>query len=962
MVGESERYRVLLVGGSIQSLDQPVGQERLKRFAEAADYSILNLSEPEGSVAAQDESAEPDVLSGFEWGAVTALGLDAVNLTGVVASDRSVSDVGALMDVVDETRLDHFGVGRTLSEALAPLSIDLPTAVGGGTIEFHGSAERGRRTDEGSGRFADDESPGCVPLTVPDVPERHSPSSPTDSLHVAVPLWGRGAGWRTDRQFKLAHRFFNKDYDLVVGYGSERAQEVHRKRRRWVVYNIGDGAQLVQAQDRTSEPEEGLPCSFWAMLEVAFAGEGRRLTLKLYPTPAPSRRTDPADAGEAELDDVSRTLAARPIRPWRFDNPARSTGTDDLGPHIALDLGAWPIGQPPARLESPTDDGDPSEWPLRSPETALEDDMLRLNRDHNASMLGLGAQAAGATTHWLSNYYALVEAEDTRFLIAGALAHESALGSRIVGDKVLTSKLLESAGVATPRTRLAQSAAEAVDAAREFPGPVVVKPRNGHKSQGVSTDLRTDDEVREAFDYARRYRRDVIVQEYIEATEELRVMASPDEVVAVNIRIFPHVIGDGVSTVEQLILDKNLQRTLNPTLGPSPIPVDSLTRRHLERQGLSLSHVVEMGQRIQVRNVGGVSVGADIHQALEETSENIREAAKKTIAAVPGLGWGGVDLIIEKETGKAYVIEVNTTAAFSSAAFPTYGRPRDVTKQIWKIRRAATVPSTAPDAPIEVAGRRDEASPLVDGPQEEPDSVPMSRILDSSLKAQGFTVTRRNNLIRVVTSPEGHSTWMTSTGLTAPDRGVVRRFIRHHQRVIDLLDLAGVPRVRGRSVTTGRGISTFLNRPVGSVVLVPRETAWGSQEAEALTRDEALAVESLDERTWIQAVPSGRHLRVLATPHQAWVIVESGSVDQRSSTSAVETAGRAAVQAVRAVPELRWAAVDVVVRPAQQDQALPQRALVEGLSQGPVFSADDLVLAGDIDAFCRMIVTGEGLQ
>ncbi|WP_261623354.1 ATP-grasp domain-containing protein [Nesterenkonia marinintestina] len=942
-------------------MDQPDGQERLKRFAEAADYSILNLSEPEGIVEAQDESAEADVLSGFEWGAVTALGLNAVNLTGVVASDRSVSDVGALMDVVDEARLDHFGVGRTLSEALAPLRIELPTAVGGGTIEFHGSAERDRRTDEGSGRFADDESPGCVPLTVPDVPECRSPSSPSDSLHVAVPLWGRGAAWRTDDQFQLTHRFFNKDYDLVLGYGSARAQEVYRKRRRWVVYGIGDGTDADQDKQGSGGPEDRLPCSFLAMLEVDGSAQNRRLTLKLYPSTGLSQRTDASDTAEAEFDDIVSALSARPMRPWRFDNPARSTASDELGPHIALDLGAWPVGQTPARLESPTADGDPSEWPLRSPDTALEDDMLRLNKDHNASMLGLGAQAAGATIHWLSNYYAVVESGEKRFLVAGALTHESAMGSRIVGDKVLTAKLLEAEGVSTPRTRLVNSAAEAVDAAHEFPGPVVVKPRDGHKSQGVSTDLRDDDEIREAFDYAQRYRRDVIVQEYIEGTEEMRVMASPDEVVAVNIRIFPHVVGDGVSTVEQLIQDKNMQRTLNPTLGPSPIPIDGLTRRHLERQGMSLSHVPEMGRRVQVRNVGGVSVGADIHQALEETGEDVRETAKKTIATVPGLGWGGVDLIIQKGTGKAYVIEVNTTAAFSSAAFPTYGRPRDVTRQVWRIREAATSPAPRPDAHIEIAHAANEALPLVRGVPDESGPIAMSRLIESSLTGQGFTITRKSGRVRVVTSPEGESTWMTSHGLTAPDRAVVRRFIRHHERVMNLFDLAGVPRVRGRSIKTPRGIAAFLDRPVGRVALVPRETAWGSQEARFLSRDEALTVDSLNERSWIQAVPSGHHYRVLAMMNKAWLVTGSAGQSQQSPTSALDAASRAAVQAVRAVPELRWAAVDVVVRPGRNDQGLPERALVEGLAQRPEFSADDVVLAGDVDAFFRAVVLGEGL-
>src|SRR5699024_6676997 len=114
--------------------------------------------------------------------------------------------------------------------------------------------------------------------------------------------------------------------------------------------------------------------------------------------------------------------------------------------------------------------------------------------------------------------------------------------------KMLTAELLQEAGTPTPRTVPVDSVEAAIEAAATIPGPVVVKPRDGNKSRGVFTNLVSDEEIKEAYAAAREHGSEVIVQEYIDAAEEMRVMASPDRAVAVIKRVLPHVVGDGRST------------------------------------------------------------------------------------------------------------------------------------------------------------------------------------------------------------------------------------------------------------------------------------------------------------------------------------------------------------------------------------------------------------------------------
>ncbi|WP_225973305.1 acetate--CoA ligase family protein [Nesterenkonia natronophila] len=637
-------------------------------------------------------------------------------------------------------------------------------------------------------------------------------------------------------------------------------------------------------------------------------------------------------------------------------------GEDDLGHFLELQIGEWPLKERPSRLKDLPVKSDPGEWPLRGPTREFEDKMLALNKHRGASLVSLAAEADGGSTEWLTNAVARIESHGRQILIKGSAAHESAVGSNIVGDKLLTAELLEANGVATPSAAVVGSPEEAVEVAASIPGPVVVKPRNGNKSKGVSTGLTTDQEIRDAFHLAREHRAEVMVQQHIEIEAEMRVLASPDEAVAVNTRVFPHVTGDGVSTLRQLIEDKNLQRSLNPALAGSPIPIDGLTSRALERQGLDLESVPELAQTLTVREVGGLSVGADIEQTLEVTSEDLKATASKAIAAIPGLGWGGVDLIVEKGTGKPYVIEVNTNAGFASATFPTYGEPRDVGAHLWKLRLEAAPAqvSLVPEVPEQTV-RPIPMLAHANGKAEIGDTS-FGEVFIESLGRQNYSFQSKNAVIGVVTAPDGSRTWITKSGMTPADRFAVRHIIRRHEWVMQLLGDADVPRVRARAVRSPQQLRRFIDGRVTSAVLMPIQASWVGPDAHSLAAEEALGIESISEKLWVQARPPGWRVRILATPTGGWVVTTK-DLQRSLNATLLRKATNAAVKAVRAIPELRWAAVDLVLRPKRVEANRVGGVLVEGLMQQPRYTTSDHVIAGDFDEFCRALITsGDSIQ
>lgn len=976
MIGIVESYRVLVLGdfhygesyssGGARTLEEhgySHSTAHLRAFVEAADSFILNLETPlvdPEAVPSPFQEQKPYI----HWGdpektanELQKLSVDAVSLANNHTLDYGHEGLESTFRTLSDAGIDWFGAGRTIDEARAPYQLSLPERVGGGEIHFHGSFQYSTRNDMDFGFYADEDSSGCAPLSVSEVPNARNESTIKDTFQVAFPHWGANYKWRNQAQYQLAHRFLNRDYDLVLGHGGHAMQEVHRKQQRWVVYGIGNGNFNSGGRWQRYEEENGiLPFSFWAMLEVHHQDDRRRVTLKLYPVYSNNKATgfQPGPVSAADFSRVVETLSNRTVRPWRFDNPARDTGEDDLGHFMSLDLGEWTKREKPSRLDPPIEGGDPGDWPLRSPNTKLENQMLVSDKSSSASMMAIPAESEGGTVHWFGRL-ALIEAHGKRLLVWDYQAHESLLGASIVKDKVLTGELLDENRVPTPKTILVYSAEEAVSAATEISRPVTIKPRSGHQSKGVSTGLVEDHEIRQAFAFARAHGSQIIVQEHIEVEEELRVMASPDHAVAVVGRVAPHVVGDGASTIEQLIEDKNLQRRLNPVLRSLPIPVDELTHRYLGSKGLSLDDVPEMGQHITIRNVAGLSAGADPYQALEMTGPEITAAAASAIAAIPGLEWGGVDIIVEKHSGKPYVIEINTQAHYGGAVFPAYGQPRDVGAEVWRLRHTATAPETETEPEIAEPTTNNHLIIGVIPHASESGKLKFTSLFKESLTRQNYTIRARNYRVFQVRTPQGQDIWVTRTGRTAADRSVIRRVMQQHEWVCGLLDVAEIPRPRSRAVNSTRQLRRFVEGRVGSVSLTPISTPWDGADSHILTEQQALEMASLPGKMWAQARPRGRRLRALATREKSWVVTTDSGL-RPLEEEYLTAAGRLAVHAIRAIPELRWAAVDLVVRPSRLKQARPGGVLIEGLTLEPQYAAKTQIIAGDFDAFSRWII------
>lgn len=582
----------------------------------------------------------------------------------------------------------------------------------------------------------------------------------------------------------------------------------------------------------------------------------------------------------------------------------------------------------------------------------------------NASLLAWHAEQQGASVDWMTHRIAVVTFPDRRLLLDSCVAHESALGSAIATSKRLTKAALEKHGVPTPRMAVAATEDDAVSLVEEFGFSVVLKPASGRRGHGITVNVRDEQDVREAFRFAAEHDEDeeVLVEQYIDTEDEFRCLASPDECVAVIRRLLPNVTGDGVSTIRELIEAKNMRRR-EDVVHRFALPIDDVLIHYLKRQRLSLEHVPADGEYVVVRDVGGLSGGGDSEEYSDRADPEVADVAARAVAAIPGLRWGGVDMVTERGTGRPFAIEINTNAAFGAACFPTRGEPKDAAARIWELKLEATAPDHAPsDATLTLLteptglplGHR-ESDDDHEGPQT---GQTMEEVFTAWVCSDGGTVERLGGGVLRVRTGDASERLLTNSLLSDADPFVGRRVARLHCNVRRLLALADVPRPRGRNVTGRRQAAEYLGSESGPVTAVPRDGTWRGPATVVAEASDVADTLTFPGTWFVQLSAEGLPLRVFARADGA-VAVSTPDPAVTVDEQILEVATETAVRAVRAVPELRWAVVDVLIRPERIAAGRANPVVVEGLSHTPHFAATERLIAGSLDDLFAWILTSQ---
>ena len=273
-----------------------------------------------------------------------------------------------------------------------------------------------------------------------------------------------------------------------------------------------------------------------------------------------------------------------------------------------------------------------------------------------------------------------------RRIWAAELDSTSAVAESIAQDKDLTKRLLAAAGVPVPLGRPVDSADEGWAVALELGLPVVVKPRDGNQGKGVTVNIAG----REHFDVAYRVAAEigqVMVEQFLPG-HDFRLLVVGNKLVAAARRDPPHVIGDGVHTVRELVDEVNTdpRRGDGHATALTKVRLDDIAHARLRVQGLDADDVPDKGRRVVLRNNANLSTGGT---ATDVTDDVHPEVAARAVAAARmiGLEVCGVDVVCESvdrplEVQRGGIVEVNAAPGLRMHLLPSYGKARAVGEAI----------------------------------------------------------------------------------------------------------------------------------------------------------------------------------------------------------------------------------------------------------------------------------------
>ena len=148
----------------------------------------------------------------------------------------------------------------------------------------------------------------------------------------------------------------------------------------------------------------------------------------------------------------------------------------------------------------------------------------------------------------------------------------------------------------------------------------------------------------------------VLVEEFIEG-ENYRLLVLGDEVIGIVHRVPAYIIGDGESTLQQLITAKNSLRNEKMLL---PIPIDIELQSKLQTLGFDLNSIPPKDQKIYLRYNANLTTGGTTEECASIVNPYYKDLAVRAVKAI-GLKYGGLDLITPDITqpAKCAINEIN---------------------------------------------------------------------------------------------------------------------------------------------------------------------------------------------------------------------------------------------------------------------------------------------------------------
>ena len=231
-----------------------------------------------------------------------------------------------------------------------------------------------------------------------------------------------------------------------------------------------------------------------------------------------------------------------------------------------------------------------------------------------------------------------------RFISTSSLDSDSAIGAMVTNRKDMTCTLLRQAGLPVPHHILVSDISSAQSAAENMGFPVVVKPADKERSEGVSINVIDKEMLTLAFERARALSTNVLVEKNVQGKSYRLMVAAGKFLYAVE-RHPVSLVGDGTLTIKELWQKQSCLHYPNKLLNRYPFPeLNEETLSILNARGFSIDTILKLGELAPLREIGSFEWGEHTIDVTALVSPANIEAAEAA-ARVLGLLNAGIDLI-----------------------------------------------------------------------------------------------------------------------------------------------------------------------------------------------------------------------------------------------------------------------------------------------------------------------------
>lgn len=322
----------------------------------------------------------------------------------------------------------------------------------------------------------------------------------------------------------------------------------------------------------------------------------------------------------------------------------------------------------------------------------LEADIQRMREIREAERLGpstgsIVEEAEARGIPWIRlNKYSLCQlgyGANQKRIQATVTSETSSIGVELACDKEDTKYLLEQAEVLVPRGDIISRESSLEEACRYVGFPLVVKPIDGNHGRGITVNIKNYEDALTAFREAKEVSRKVIIERYVTG-EDYRLLVINNVLVAAAKRTPARVIGDGKSTIKELVdeVNRDPRRGYGHENVLTQITINNLTKTILAAKGYTEDSVPKKDEIVVLKDTANLSTGGtaeDVTDIVHPSNVSMAERISKIIDLdICGIDIMTTDISKPLEETDGAVLEVNAGPGFRMHLAPTTGLPRNV--------------------------------------------------------------------------------------------------------------------------------------------------------------------------------------------------------------------------------------------------------------------------------------------